>query len=974
MTTAHLKHSHSSFRTLLSAAKFWSVAIFGPALCSSALYAAVLCGCSGTSERELSKRKPEAKTRALYAGYDEVDPQATVASLDCGAASSTTFSSISQMLAHDFSGALGSDVYVEGFREPGDGAEGCFRVVESDVNRRVDGVVVHATANGAYHLLRLHDGSIDVHVGGAVGDGVANDTLAVRAALDTGFDITASGDTFLVGAGGSGDACIGEHQRAVLSVRSGQSVDLGGGTLRLADQTHCTLLANQATLFGGSDSDISLTNMIIDGNESAQSVAQSVHYPPTVHLLYVSRLSISNVTVNDFFAAGMHIGASGDISFVDVTVRAGVGTGINMTGERVFGDRIDIAGTRTLDNPWGVHPNPIILSVRDSRHADGRGFGTIRTADSAWGFKLQNGSRNVDFDQIYALRNGRHAIKFQGMCEPARCNQNVTANYVEAALSELSGLYIYDTDGIDIGRYVGRGNGRGYRMNPPFPNANYSDIYIVRSNVHIRDATSLEPQLMALVSEHPMVIPEQPAVEQRVRRIDSLRVQRLASPHNIIYLSDVPHAFGDVVLVDNAEQDSAWLSLASRSGAPYDVVISAFFSDIPFGSTSTTSPAEAFHLSRFPGRLRVPYAKFGPERGAETNPAFSFDSALSSVEQPPVEKWSDSFGAEVGFTTYDEFPRFLADVSGDGLSDIVAHGGNGIVLSRSDGFRRFKGYDTVSTEFTYADGFQGQNATPLAVGDVDGDRRADLVGFRQDGTYVSLWNGSRFADRRSWSSDGHCTQDFVSFEETPRFLGDVDGDGTDDVICHNGTSWRVDRSTGVGFEPYEIPGPDFACEGGQFCSFSAHPFAVGDVDGDGRDDVVGFGEDGTYVSFSTNNGFAPRMNWSPNFGQSTGFLSFEAHPRFLADVDGDGDADVIAHAGNAWVVAHSNRIGAFEGYRCVEIRRLTNQHGFGDAQITPFAVGSVNRGPTEDLIAFGPDGVQVMLSSGIETITARCSL
>ena len=36
---------------------------------------------------------------------------------------------------------------------------------------------------------------------------------------------------------------------------------------------------------------------------------------------------------------------------------------------------------------------------------------------------------------------------------------------------------------------------------------------------------------------------------------------------------------------------------------------------------------------------------------------------------------------------------------------------------------------------------------------------------------------------------------------------------------------------------------------------------MADVNGDGKDDMVGFGTDGIYVSLSTGTGFEPSNNW-----------------------------------------------------------------------------------------------------------------
>jgi hypothetical protein len=70
-----------------------------------------------------------------------------------------------------------------------------------------------------------------------------------------------------------------------------------------------------------------------------------------------------------------------------------------------------------------------------------------------------------------------------------------------------------------------------------------------------------------------------------------------------------------------------------------------------------------------------------------------------------------------------------------------------------------------------------------------------------------------------------------------------------------------------------------------------HPRMMADVNGDGRDDVVGFGS-GRRLSFPLRPGTrfnAPSM-WVANYGYyaNAGGWRVDKHPRMMADVNGDG--------------------------------------------------------------------------------------
>ena len=73
-----------------------------------------------------------------------------------------------------------------------------------------------------------------------------------------------------------------------------------------------------------------------------------------------------------------------------------------------------------------------------------------------------------------------------------------------------------------------------------------------------------------------------------------------------------------------------------------------------------------------------------------------------------------------------------------------------------------------------------------------------------------------------------------------------------------------------------------------------HPRYVEDVNGDGKKDVVAFGNDGVYVSLSTGSGFTAPSRWVADYSHNNGRWLSEKHLRLLGDVNGDGKRDVVA--------------------------------------------------------------------------------
>jgi len=293
----------------------------------------------------------------------------------------------------------------------------------------------------------------------AVGDGAADDTSAIQAALSSGATLVAGvpGKTYLVRHTSTVTVNVTQY-RYCLSIPAGVTFDLNGATLKLDAGQNSSIVCMSGVTGAG------LINGTLDGNKANQTT------PATGEM--------ACVLVHDCIRPRVE-------SILATNVRQYAGRALKVTGGRFVNlhctDSDANGWSFGIDGGWGAH---VVESFIDEICAEnctqvyGGGFqgnGVILTAircnvgrvtvkNTAGGLKIQDSSADSAFGSLIYIggANGTNnsGIKVQGNNAGLQPQRIRIAN-ASCRDAYGNGLYVFDTLSLEIGQYQGYGNGVG---------------------------------------------------------------------------------------------------------------------------------------------------------------------------------------------------------------------------------------------------------------------------------------------------------------------------------------------------------------------------------------------------------------------------------------------------------------------------------------------------------------------------------
>jgi hypothetical protein len=257
---------------------------------------------------------------------------------------------------------------------------------------------------------------------------------------------------------------------------------------------------------------------------------------------------------------------------------------------------------------------------------------------------------------------------------------------------------------------------------------------------------------------------------------------------------------------------------------------------------------------------------------------------------------SSSFASKVDFATENNpYGVAIGDLDGDGKPETVVANSNLSIEGKVSIFRNTssKGSITVSSFATRQNFATGSSPTLFAIGDLDGDGKPDIavtnfesgVSVLRNTTTAGSINASSFATKVAIPSGG---------DLEGMAMGDLDGDGKLDLafvdpynnlvsvlrntassgsITTGSFASRVDFSTGANSFPVRV--------------------AISDLDGDGKPDLVVTNSNTQKVSLFRNTAISGSITTASFAAKIDYAIGLDAAGLSIGDIDGDGKPEVI---------------------------------------------------------------------------------
>ena len=310
---------------------------------------------------------------------------------------------------------------------------------------------------------------------------------------------------------------------------------------------------------------------------------------------------------------------------------------------------------------------------------------------------------------------------------------------------------------------------------------------------------------------------------------------------------------------------------------------------------------------------------------------------------------------------------YISDIDGDGKSDMVVL--KNITFNSNKGFCIFRN-KTANGIIDFDPAVQLgdfiQNATGIVVKDMDGDGKPDIAVTNGGGgtSVVSVYRNISIPGTIAFAQKADYS---VGSNIGNPAIGDLDGDGKPDLVIPNGNGSNV---ISIFKNNSSMGNISFLPKVNYVVGSLPESVAINDLNGDGKPDLAVAHSNSTYVSILKNTSTTGLISFAAKIDYPTNSGAYDIH---VTDLEGDGNPDIIVanSASNNFSILKNNGTNGAIGF-ATKVDYATGNTPYG------ISIGDINGDGKVDIAVANNDNNTVWVfpntsSNGNITLASKVS-